>query len=308
LAASASPMEKEFAAYMAQYNKHYLATEEYEARLALFAETHHMIAAHNMEGHSWSLAHNHMSDWTESERNSMLGYVKKERNPENAHQFDVAAVPATVDWRQSLKSVNDVKDQAKCGSCWAFSTTGSIESNYEIAHKEYIPLSEQQLVDCSWWDNGCGGGNIDDGFAYAASKGMEGEADYPYKGADGTCAYNKDKVRNSKVAGHLDIASYDVLQMKAAVAHGPVSIAIQANQKPFHFYKGGIIPNNGICGEDLDHAVLAVGFGSENGVDYFIVKNSWTSKWGEKGFVRLEHNSWSCACGCTDAPSLVKVE
>lgn len=300
-------MEREFAAYLAKYNKHYLTSEEYEVRLTQFAKSHHLIAQHNSEGHSFTLAHNHMSDWTEAERKSMLGYQKKERNPQNVHEFDVSAVPATVDWRDSLKSVKDVKDQGHCGSCWAFSTTGSIESNYEIAHKKYIPLSEQQLVDCSWWDNGCNGGNIDDGFAYALSKGMEGEADYPYKAADGTCAYDKTKVRNAKVGGHLDIASYDMLQFKAAIAHGPVSIAIQANQDVFHLYSSGIIPNDGTCGEDLDHAVLAVGYGKEDDKEFIIVKNSWNKTWGEKGYVRLEHNSWSCACGCDDVPSLVKI-
>ena len=299
-----SSLETKFATYMAHFNKQYLTSAEYEARLGFFTKTHAAISEHNNKGLSWQLEHNHMSDWTPEERQSLLGYQRRPRK--QTQKLEANDIPETVDWR-NLKSVSTIKDQGKCGSCWAFSTTGSIEANTEIQHKEFIPLSEQQLVDCSWWDSGCNGGNIDSGFTYAQKNGLEGEADYPYKAVGAKCAFDKTKVKNDKVIGYLDIEAYNIVQMKAALAHGPVSIAIQANQDIFQHYAQGIIANNGVCGEDLDHAVLAVGYGKQNEIEYFIVKNSWGSSWGDKGYVLLEHNSWSCACGCNDVPSMVKI-
>ena len=165
LAKEMSPMDKEFAAYVAKYRKSYLSTEEYELRSENFAKTHHAIVAHNMSGASHTLAHNHLSDWTEAEKNSMNGYLPRVRGT-SGYKFEEVDASKTVDWRKSLASMRVTKDQGQCGSCWAFSTIGSIESHEEIHRTDYISLSEQQLVDCSTWNNGCGGGNFDWAFEY----------------------------------------------------------------------------------------------------------------------------------------------
>jgi C1A family cysteine protease len=200
-----------------------------------------------------------------------------------------------------------IKNQGQCGSCWAFSTIGSVESNTEIATGEYTSLSEQQLVDCSTWNNGCGGGNFDWAFTYLQGKGSEKETAYPYTAADGTCKYNADKVVNKKVSGYNDVTAYSGAQLKAAIATGPTSIAIEADQSVFQQYKSGVIANDGSCGESLDHAVLAIGYGTEGGKDYILVRNSWGTVWGDNGLVKLEVGSDSCACGCVDQPSHVHI-
>ena len=302
-----TPMEKEFAAYVAQYRKSYGTDEEYAARLAEFSKVHHTIAQHNMQGKSWTLAHNHMSDWTEAEKNALNGYIPRVRES-SGFKFDTVDVPAAVDWRGKLQAVDHVKDQGQCGSCWAFSTTGSTESNTEIKSGVYASLSEQQLVDCSQWNNGCGGGNFDFAFDYFQANGAESESDYPYLAYDSTCAYEAKKVVNKKVAGYNDVTPYDSAQLKAAIVEGPTSIAIQANQPVFQHYHSGVIANDGSCGEQLDHAVLAVGYGSEAGQEYIIVKNSWSATWGDKGFVKLAIGDYSGACGCVDQPSHVKID
>lgn len=198
-----------------------------------------------------------------------------------------------------------IKDQGQCGSCWAFSTVGSIESHTEIQNGIYTSLSEQQLVDCSTWNNGCGGGNFDLAFDYQKKNGAMTEADYPYTAADGTCAFDSAKVANHHVTGYNDVTPYDAAQLKAHIARGPVSIAIQANQYAFQSYSSGVLANDGSCGEQLDHAVLAIGYGHEAGKDFILVRNSWASTWGDNGLIKLEVNSDSCACGCVDQPSSV---
>jgi C1A family cysteine protease len=305
LAKELSPMQKEYARYVAQYRKNYLSEAEYNLRFEQFAKTHHIIMQHNMQDKSHTLAHNHLSDMTEAEKNAMNGYIPRVRGAAN-HMFDEADINGSKDWR-NLQAVSHVKNQGQCGSCWSFSTTGSIEAASEIAGHGYTPLSEQQLVDCSSWNNGCGGGNFDWAFDYERQNGAESESEYPYTAADGTCAYNSSKVVNHHVTGYHDVTAYSEAQFRAAINEGPVSIAIQANQPVFQQYWGGVIANDGSCGEQLDHAVLAVGYGNEGGKNYVLVKNSWGASWGDNGFVKLETNANSGACGCVDQPSKVRV-
>lgn len=296
-------MENMYAQYLAQHRKNYLSTEEYEVRLEHFAKTHHEISAHNMSGKSWTLGHNHMSDWTEAEKNSMNGYIPRVRGT-SATVFEEVDATGTVDWR-SLSSMAHIKNQGQCGSCWAFSTIGSVEAATEIDTGVYTSLSEQQLVDCSSWNNGCGGGNFDFAFDYLKENGSEKESTYPYTAADGTCAYKSGSVVNKRVTGYSDITAYSPGQLRAALKKAPVSIAIQANQPSFQHYTSGVIANDGSCGEQLDHAVLAIGFGTEGGKEYILVRNSWGASWGDNGTVKLETSGQSGACGCVDQPSQV---
>jgi C1A family cysteine protease len=307
LAREMTPMQKMYAAYVAQYRKNYLSTEEYELRFEQFAKVHHEVASHNMKGKSWTLGHNHMSDWTDAEKNSMNGFFSTVEGTSGAVYEEVAA-GKTLDWRNTLASMRVTKNQGQCGSCWAFSTIGSIESATEIMNGKYVSLSEQQLVDCSVWNNGCGGGNFDYAFDYAKTNGSEKESSYPYKAADGTCAYNASKVANHDVSGYTDVTRYNPNQFRAAIATGPVSIAIQANQPVFQHYTSGVIANDGSCGQQLDHAVLAIGYGNLDGKNYALVRNSWGAQWGDHGVVRLEISGHSGACGCVNQPSKVHVQ
>ena len=304
--------------YLAQHNKNYLTEEEFEMRFENFAKTHHAIKQHNAQKKSWTLGHNFMSDWTEAEKNALNGHIAK--TPVNdAEVLDFPDNGATVDWRKTLVSARHVKNQGQCGSCWAFSTTGSIETHTEIATGETPTyLSEQQLVDCSTQNNGCEGGLYDYAFEYVASKGLESETEYPYWAMDDSCAYSSTKVVNKRVDAwtpYHDINAGDQKTFKARIAKGPVSVAVQANQACFQQYSGGILADDGTCGTQLDHAILAVGWGVEQGQQYAIIKNSWGPNWGDNGFIKLAFGAgksfWggvTSACGFLNQSSQVVVD
>ena len=184
------------------------------------------------------------------------------------------ALPAAVDWR-AHGAVTPVKNQGACGSCWAFSATGALEGAFQIATSSLRSLSEQQLVDCSApeGDMGCGGGKMDDAFEYILKNGgIDSEKDYPYLGLDAPCS-NRTARHVAFLTGHTDVAPKSASALLAAVALGPVSVAIEADQASFQHYAGGVF--DAPCGSKLDHGVLVVGYGADAGKDYWAVKNSW---------------------------------
>lgn len=192
----------------------------------------------------------------------------------------------SVDWR-AKGAVTPVKNQGQCGSCWSFSTTGSTEGAWQIAGHSLVSLSEQQLMDCSTkeGDHSCQGGLMDFGFQYIIdNKGIDTEADYPYLMKNEACNTAKEANIAATITAFTDVPKQDPQQFQAALAKGPVSIAIEADQTGFQHYQGGVL--DAPCGKKLDHGVLAVGYTS----DYWIVKNSWGETWGEQGYVRMGRN------------------
>lgn len=294
------PAVAEFTNFIQRYGKQYIS-EEFDLRFDIFRNNLDKIRKHNAEGHSWKMAVNQFADltWEEFKRDRLgLRTHNRERNLPQLIRLSTQNVPDTVDWR-TKGVVNAVKDQQQCGSCWAFSTVGSIESAYALKTGTLYSLSEQQLVDCSgsYGNLGCSGGLMDNGFEYAESTGLCAENSYPYTAEDGTCKQCKGLV---KVKSFVDIPQGNETALKEAVAIQPVSVAIEADTSSFQFYSSGVYDDVS-CGLNLDHGVVAVGYGTDNGKDYWLVRNSWGQEWGDQGYIKIARGD--NRCGISQAAS-----
>lgn len=202
-------------------------------------------------------------------------------------KLELNNLPDEIDWRYK-NAVTPVKNQKKCGSCWSFSATGAMEGAWAIETGDLVSLSEQQLLDCSvsYGNNACNGGIMAEAFQYAIHNGMCSESEDPYEADSGYCT---DCTPVVEIANCYNVQSGNQLHLKAAVARGPVSVAIEADMSVFQFYSGGVLRSKD-CGDNLDHGVLVVGYGQENGIKYWLVKNSWGPEWGQDGYIKIERS------------------
>lgn len=306
--------EKEFFDHMIKYNLKFSSGAEFIKRLSIFADNLDKFEVHNADAtQTYKVGVNQFTHLTYDEFVAAVNIggtriPNLRRNPSGPQHVakDRASLPTSIDWT-TKGAVTDVKNQGNCGSCWSFSTTGALEGAYYNKYGSLKSFSEQQLVSCDTdgGDAGCNGGWMDDAFDYVKSQGgICTEADYAYTsgttGKSGTCVTGCSKVSGSAPVSYTDVTAGSVDALMSAVAQQPVSIAIQANQLAFQSYKSGVL--TGKCGQRLDHGVLAVGYGSENGVDYWKVKNSWGDSWGEAGYIRIERSD-ADLCGVLDAAS-----
>ena len=275
------------------FDKNYNSIEDYVYRFEVFRKNLNVIVQHNLEkGNNFTMNINKFTDLTDYEfKNKFISGFKKDKNAMTkcrAFSSTGSELPDFVDWRNE-GAVTQVKDQGQCGSCWSFSATGAMEGAWAIFKKVLISLSEQQLVDCSkkYGNLGCNGGIMDKAFSYAIDNSMCGEEDYPYVATSNTSCKSSMCEKIVTISDCVDIQSNNQLNLKEAVAlNGPVSIAIEADTRVFQFYSGGVITSTS-CGTNLDHGVLIVGYGVENGIKYWLVKNSWSETWGDNGYVKI---------------------
>jgi len=240
---------------------------------------------------------------------SCLGGIKQSNTstaPVHSDE-DISAIPTSWNWN-SQGAVTPIKNQGQCGSCWAFSSTGSLEGlNFLQGPQKgtLLSFSEQQLVDCSasYGNQGCNGGLMDNAFTYTAAKGIEQESVYPYTAVTGTCKYNAADITKVNT-GHTDVAPSNQNALLTAAANQPISVAIEADQSVFQLYTGGVITSKA-CGTSLDHGVLVVGWGTSGTQAYWIVKNSWGASWGLSGFVWIARSTATGPgiCGIASLPS-----
>ena len=295
------------------FTKSYEDRTEETLRRQVFYDNLHKIEALNKEQAGFRAEMNEFGDLTDEEfRTQRLGKIQSVGGkyhrvgaqfmfPENEN---AASLPQTVDWRQH-GYVTPVKNQGPCGSCWSFSTTGSLEGQTFRATGKLVSLSEQNLVDCSTveGDHGCNGGLMSDAFSYIAiNGGIMSEADYPYTHVKGNCTFDSSKIAATDVS-YVSIEHFNETQLMQAVAtNGPVSVAIDAAVTGFRYYKSGVFYAAECSQTQLDHGVLVVGYGTENGMDYWLVKNSWGPTWGDSGYIKMSRNR-SNNCGIASMAS-----
>ncbi|XP_060077808.1 procathepsin L-like [Ylistrum balloti] len=290
----------EFENFKRSFGKMY-ETEDEKSRFGTFVKNLDAIREHNKKFHrgqkSFYLGINNFTDMELKEFVKYNGLLKKSTNVKTSDcgkfmEPHFLTLPEEVDWRKE-GYVTKVKNQGQCGSCWSFSTTGALEGQHFRSTGKLVSLSEQQLVDCSesYGNNGCEGGLMDQAFDYIRDiGGIESEEEYPYKAKDKKCHFHKNEV-NATCTGCMDIESGDEDQLKKAVASvGPISVAIDASHQSFQLYKGGVYTEEECSSDQLDHGVLTVGYGTEDGNDYWLVKNSWDVVWGDEGYIKMARN------------------
>jgi C1A family cysteine protease len=277
-----------FKDFQMKYDRHYVDAQEAHMRFEQFSENYNFIIEFNKNSQSNNKTHflemNGFMDVFNYENVQNKKIVTLLPDISESDDYLLSDMPDSVDWRDD-KMVTPVKDQGQCGSCWSFSATEAVESAWAIANGELFDLSEQELVSCDTVDNGCNGGLMDNAFDYIEKNGLVQNKDYLYTARDGTCELTAEPV--VWIGGHQDVKTGNELALKQAVTIQPVSVAIQADQNAFRFYKSGVIAQED-CGTKLDHGVLLVGYGTDEiDGDYWLVRNSWGTEWGENGYVRL---------------------
>ncbi|KAJ8984250.1 hypothetical protein NQ317_007482 [Molorchus minor] len=308
----ADNLDEKWISFKLKHGKKYDTLEEEQRRKTIFSENLYKIKEHNklyVEGSAtYSMTANKFTDLTPEEI-----IFKKHKGRKNdifkgiqgvnfVPDADKTSVPKEIDWRDK-GAVTRVKDQGNCASSWAFSAVGTLESHYFLKTGNLVELSEQNLIDCSTEEGniGCGDGcsNAAAAFYYIYLNGIASEKSYPYEATNETCRYNdSENVTSIKYLGRIAEDTEEYLQ--AAVASiGPISIGIDATDEGFALYDSGVYVGEHCSRKPwfTNHELVAVGYGTtEEGVDYWIVKNSWGEDWGENGYIRMARTRWNI-CG-----------
>ncbi|KAJ7387711.1 hypothetical protein OS493_001053 [Desmophyllum pertusum] len=321
------PVDEDFHNFRKKHKREYKDKMEHQKRKHIFRHNLRYIRSTNMKGNAYHLNVNHFADMTDDEFDSHKGLMlgdggygsrdfddmdddrdnRDERRDKIKRKSRYGHVPEELDWRK-YGAVLPPKGQGTCGSCWAFAAAGSVEGANFIKTGKLVDVSEQQLLDCTWatpgvthGNNGCLGGWTWKAFAWIKKFGIASAESYgPYRGQEGYCKTEGLKV-GAKIHSYRRVKRYNTEAVKKALAyHGPATISINANPKTLKFYSHGVLDDI-TCNNKTDHAVLLIGYGTENGIPYWLIKNSWSHNWGNNGFIKIRHG----LCGVEKRPFVV---
>ena len=313
----------QFKKFQGRFNKFYDTIEELEIRFDIFRSNLRDIILHNLDrSQNFTMGINQFTDLTFAEFKKQFtgGYKYNDQllGDEvgsygcNTFTSSASGAPVSLDWRKK-NAVTSVKDQGQCGSCWTFSSTGASEGAWAIATGQLTDLSEEQLVECAtgvqYGSHGCSGGQMEGAFKYLIQNGQCSLSSYPYTSGNGKSGSCKSCTEIAHFSSCSDVKPNDQISLKGAVAQQPVAVAIEADTRYFQSYSGGIL-DSASCGTNLDHGVLIVGYGEENGEKYWLLKNSWGTSWGEQGYfkiLRTETTNDPGICGVAMDPSFISV-
>jgi len=277
-----------------------VGASEDDYRFKVFSSNYDHINKHNKNSNkTYKLGLNDFSHLTQEEFDATyLGLESTEKVATNFTALKTDNLKVTVDWKAKM---NPVKNQGHCGSCWAFSAVAAIEGAHHVTRGNLYNLSEQELVDCSrpFGNNGCNGGLKDQAFSYVVSVGgLATEHDYPYTAVDGVCKTSGFQ-RYGKISGHTIVPPKNSSTLMAALNQQPVAVSVEATI--WKSYSSGIM-NDPACGTALNHAVIAVGYSTEDSSPYFVIRNSWGEGWGEAGHIRIAMQDGEGVCGVQKTP------
>lgn len=308
---------KQFSIFQEKFNKKYDTLIELEKRFQIFRNNLYDIIRHNLDNNqTFTMDINQFTDLTSEEFKKLyLTNLNSDNRNYGCEIFSTNSsknTPDSIDWREK-GAVTSVKDQGQCGSCWTFSSTGSAEGALAIATGKLINLSEEQLVDCAkgilYGSNGCSGGSMEGADKYLIKYGQCSDSEYPYTSGNGVSGPCKSCNPVAKFTSCSNVKQNDQISLKVAVSRQPISVAIEADTRYFQSYSTGVLTSID-CGTELDHGVLIVGYGEENNIAYWLVKNSWGTTWGESGYVKIlrsDSNNDPGICGIAMDPSFITV-
>jgi C1A family cysteine protease len=282
--------------------------KDFSSLLEKWIENDRIIKDVNSKNLSYTLDHNQFSGMNREDFRKILTPILSQSVGSDGLFKSSVGAPASWDWR-SKGAVTPVKNQLNCGSCYSFSTTGALEGAYQIKTGELISFSEQQILDCDFIKNGgnalgCDGGDMGSVMSWIGkNNGLCSESEYPYYSGTtskvGKCDTTCGIISGSDIQKVVNVAPNSESSFVSALYQQPISVAIEADEPGFQFYKSGIY--TGKCSTNLDHGVLAVGYAP----DYWTVKNSWGTSYGEEGYIRLargDYNGKSGQCGILIQP------
>ncbi|PRP87432.1 counting factor associated protein [Planoprotostelium fungivorum] len=308
-----SPVETddEFELFTQAHGKLYHSEVEKRHRRSVYQRNKRYIESHNAQGgKTYKLKMNKFGDYTQTELKELIRpslstpRSQSQNRATHTHKVEKSQkIPQSIDWVEK-GAVNPPKDQGICGSCWTFGTTGTLEGAYFIKTGQLLSLSEQQLVDCAWTEgnSACDGGEASGALQFVMDNGgIALEQTYRYIMLDHFC--NTEDRSGITIKGYVNVSSGDEKALTAAISLGPVAIAIDASHPSFTFYSEGVynepLCKNGV--DDLDHEVLAVGYGTDDeGNEFYLVKNSWSTYWGDGGYIKMSRNNGN-QCGIATA-------